>query len=233
MRAPIVERVPFLVLRAHRRRAVGLGQAVDVGDVEAHPLHALDDGGGRRRAGDEAMHLLVDPGLHFRRRVDERQVHDRRAAVMGDPVLAHRVEDRLRLDLAQADVHAGVGGHRPDEAPAVAVEHRQRPQVDRVPRHAPVDDVGQRIEVRAAVMVDHALRIAGGAGRVVERDRIPLVRRMLPRERRIAAGDERFVVDGAEALAARTQRIDDVDDERLRRQLLQRPLDRRREFRCR
>ncbi len=172
----------------------------------------------------------VDPGLHLLRRVDERQVHDRRAAVVGDPVRAHRVEDRLRLDLAQADVDAGVGGHRPREAPAVAVEHRQRPQVHRVPRHAPVDDVRQRVEIRAAVMVDDALRVAGGAGRVVERDRVPLVRRVLPGVLGIAVGDERLVVDGAEALAAGTLRVDDVDDERLLREQRQRLFDRRREF---
>ena len=157
-------------------------------------------------------------------------MHDRRAAVVGDLVRAHRVEDRLRLDLAQADVDAGVGGHRPREAPAVAVEHRQRPQVHRVPRHAPVDDVRQRVEIGAAVMVDDALRIAGGAGRVVERDRVPLVRRVLPRVLGIAVGDERLVVDGAEALAARALRVDDVDDERLLREQRQRLLDRRREL---
>src|ERR1035437_114961 len=35
---------PFLVFRAHRRRAIGFGQAIHVGDVEADALHALDDG---------------------------------------------------------------------------------------------------------------------------------------------------------------------------------------------
>ena len=37
------------VLGADRGRAVGFGQAVDVGDVEADLLHALDHRGRRRR----------------------------------------------------------------------------------------------------------------------------------------------------------------------------------------
>ena len=35
-------------------------------------------------------------------------------------------------NLAQTDMRACDGGHSPGEAPAIAVEHRQRPQVDAV-----------------------------------------------------------------------------------------------------
>ena len=70
-------------------------------------------------------------------------------------------------------------------------------------RHAPVQDVADRVQMRAAMMGDDALRIAGGAGGVVQRDRIPLIGRVLPGVVRIALGQKRFVVDFAEQLAVR------------------------------
>ena len=51
------------------------------------------------------------------------------------------------------------------------------------------------------MVVDDALGVAGRARRVVERDRVPLVRRHLPGEIRIAALNERLVVDVGELLA--------------------------------
>ena len=62
------------------------------------------------------------------------------------------------------------------------------------------------------MVVDDAFGIAGGAGGVVERDRVPLVRRVLPFEVRVAAGDELLVVALAESLAAGAERVDDIDD---------------------
>jgi hypothetical protein len=109
---------------------------------------------------------------------------------MGDAVVADGVEDGLRIDPAQADVDAGARGHRPGEAPAVAVEHRQRPQVDRVLGHVPFQHVADGVDGRAAVVVDHALGVAGGAAGVVQRNRIPLVGGQLPGEIRIALGDK-------------------------------------------
>jgi hypothetical protein len=56
---------------AHHRRPIGLGQAVGVGDIEIHPLHALDDGGGRRRAGGHHLDRMIDARFHFVRGVLE------------------------------------------------------------------------------------------------------------------------------------------------------------------
>jgi hypothetical protein len=62
------------------------------------------------------------------------------------------------------------------------------------------------------VVIDHALRIAGGAGRVVERDRAAFIGDRAPGKVRIAAGDELFILDPAEALARPAiERIVDVD----------------------
>ncbi len=65
------------------------------------------------------------------------------------------------------------------------------------------------------MVVDHAFGIAGGAGRVVERDRAAFVDRRRPREIRIALRDEALVFDLAEALArSAIELVVDVDDER-------------------
>ena len=129
------------------------------------------------------------------------------------PLVGDRVVDRLRVHPAQA--HPGPCDRRegPREAPAVAVEHRQGPEVDRMVGHVPRDRVRHGVDPGAAVGVDHALRVAGGAGGVVERDRVPFVGRPLPRELRVAAREERLVLDLAEQVPARRVRVVDVDDE--------------------
>ncbi len=58
----IGECVPCLVPGADGDGAVGFGQAIDMGDVEAEPLHAFDDGGGRRGAGGHH----ADPAIPLR-----------------------------------------------------------------------------------------------------------------------------------------------------------------------
>ncbi len=127
------------------------------------------------------------------------------------------------VDLAQADVDARDWPPASRESTSHVVEHRQRPQIDRMARHAPVDDARQGVEIRAAVVVDHALGVTGGARRVVEGDRIPLVGRVLPCEVRIAAGNEAFVIGRSQTLPAGPQRVDDVDHLRLGRQQRKRP----------
>ena len=66
-------------------------------------------------------------------------------------------------------------GHRPGKAPAVDVEHRQRPQIDGIAVEAMVDDLAQGVEVGSAMVIQRTLRLAGRPGRVVQRDRLELV----------------------------------------------------------
>ena len=129
-------------------------------------------------------------------------------------MVADQAEDQRGIDLAQAHAGTRLQRHRPREAPAVAVKHRQRPQVDRMQRHRPGDDVRHRVQIRAAVMGNDALRIAGGAGGVVQRDRVPLVGRQLPCEVRVAIGKERFIRHVAEPLAGGRIVVVDLDHER-------------------
>ena len=113
-------------------------------------------------------------------------------------------------------MRAGDDRQRPRKAPAVAVEHRQRPQIDRVPLHAAGDDVTHREQIGAAMMVDDALRIAGRPRRVVERDSVPLVIRHPPGEIGVAGVQEVLVFQIAEAFAGAGKfRVVIVDDQRL------------------
>ena len=219
------------MLGADARRAVDLGEAIDVRDVEAHLRHAFDHRGGRRGRGDERAHLVLDAALQLVRRVDQRLVHDRRAAIVRDAVLLDEPEDRRCLDPAQADVRPRVRRHRPGKAPAVAVEHRQRPEIHRMVRHAPDEDVAHTIKVSAAVVIHHALRVAGGTGGVVERDRFPFVGRPAPCELRVALGEQLFISELAQTLAARELGVQCIDDGDLFLQQLERRCDGRRKFR--
>ena len=52
-----------------------------------------------------------------------------------------------------------------------------------------------REQIGAAMVIDHALGIAGRAGRVVQRNRIPFVARHLPGELGIAFAEELLVFE--------------------------------------
>ncbi len=185
-------------------------------DVEAGLLHRREHGFRRRRRGGEEFDHMRQRLLLVRRRVEQRRHHDRRAAQMRHLVIGNGVVHRRRAHRAQADMRAGHDRDRPGKAPAVAVEHRQRPQIDRMLAHRAGDDVADREQIRAAMVIDHALRIAGGARGVVERDRVPFVVRHLPGEVGIALRDEVLVFDVAEPLAgAGIFRIVVVDHQRL------------------
>ncbi|MNF72021.1 hypothetical protein D3C84_539840 [compost metagenome] len=80
--------------------------------------------------------------------------------------------------------------------------------------HGPGHLVAQGIQISAAVVIDHAFRIAGGAGGVVQRDGLPLVGWPLPGERRVAFRQQRFIVQIADGLAFTVFRVVDVDDQR-------------------
>ena len=133
---------------------------------------------------------------------------------MGHPVLDNRLKDDVRLNFSQADVGATDGTDAPREAPAVAVEHRQGPQVDRALRHAPGHDIPQRIQVGTAVVINDSLRIAGGSRGVVQRNSLPFILRAMPGVFRIAGLQKIFVFHLTQPRAlAREFRIVNVDDQ--------------------
>ena len=91
--------------------------------------------------GGHDLHLVIDTGLQFVVGIDHQVQHDRRAAQVGDAVLLDRGENIVGAHRAQAHAGAVQRGDGPRETPAVAVEHRQRPEVDRVRVHVPGEHV--------------------------------------------------------------------------------------------
>ena len=128
-------------------------------------------------------------------------------------------------------MHASLHADRPGEAPAVAMEHRQRPEIDRMAADIGGEDVAGGEQVRAAMVVDDALGIAGCAGGVVERDRVPLVAGRRSLIGLVALRDQRLVVELSQPLAgAAIFGVVVVDDQRPDLGALQRLRDDGREF---
>ncbi len=185
-----VERGPLLLPVVDDSGAVDLGEPVEVGHLEAGLAHRRQHGGGGRRGGGEEAHDMRQRPPLLRARVEQDRHDDRRAAHVRDAVLGDEVVERLGAHLAQAHVHAGLDADRPGKAPAVAMEHRQRPEIDGMAADVGGDDVADRQQVGAAMMIDDALGIAGRARGVVERDRVPFVARAQPIVGLVAFGEE-------------------------------------------
>ena len=174
-----------------------------MGDAETRRFHRLDDGRRRRRAGGHRLHPAGQRTFLAFRRVGQHVEHNGRAAEMGHPVLGDCPVDRPRLDPPETDMGAGQRGDRPRKAPAVAVEHRQGPEIDRMRRNRLRHLVAERVQIGAAMMVDDALGVAGRARGVVEGDRVPLVVRGFRGEFRVAGRDEVLVLNVADQLRRR------------------------------
>ena len=135
---------------------------------------------------------------------------------MGHLVIGNRVIHGLGAHRTQADVNARGHRNRPCETPAVAVEHRQRPQIHREASHARRDGVGVAHERRTTMVVDDALGVSRRAAGIIQRNRIPLVLRRRPVEIFISVLDEGLILYVAEHLAIlRKLGIIIVNDERL------------------
>ena len=191
----------------------------------------LQHGGGRRRAGGHHRdRATVEIAALLVRRVKQKIDHDRCTAQMRHLLLRDGRENGAGLGPAQTNMRARKRRDRPRKAPAVAMEHRQGPEIDRMPRHAPHHEIADRVEIGAAVMQHDAFRIAGRARGVVERDGVPFVFGIGPGEIGIARGKEALVIDLAERLARRAERVADINHQQLPAELLQRRADNAREF---
>src|SRR3954447_16896886 len=96
---------------------------------------------------------------------------------MGDAVLCNQLENSGGIDLAQADVDPGRRGDGPGKAPAVAMKHRQGPEIDGMLPQVAGKDITDRVEIGATMMGNDALRIAGGPRRIAQRNGVPFVLR--------------------------------------------------------
>ena len=126
-------------------------------------------------------------------------MHDGRTAVMRYAVLANSIKNCFCVNPTQAHVNARPGRHSPGKTPAIAVKHGQRPQINRVFRQIPFQDIRHRIERRTPVVVNHALGVSGGAAGVVERNGVPFIGRQLPGKVGVTFGNEVVVINAANA----------------------------------
>ena len=95
--------------------------------LEAGLLHRGQHGLRRRGGGGEEARRGFQRTLFGRRRAKQRRHHDRRATQMGDAMLGHEFVNVAGAHLAQTNMGSRHDRQRPWKAPAVAVEHRQRP----------------------------------------------------------------------------------------------------------
>ncbi len=196
---------------ADRDERRGLGEAVGLGDLPAElALHPLDGGGGRRSARrddvDAARHLTADLG----RCGGEPDQHRGRGAEPGRPLVAEEAEDPGRLDLRQADVGGADGGHRPDEGPAVGVEHRERPEVAVAHPQRQVEQGSDGVQVGVPVGDHDALGTRCGTACVVDRQQLAFADLGRPGEAFPRALQLRLVIEPA--LPRRTVQVHEVLD---------------------
>ena len=185
---------PVAAPLAYHGRAEGFGEAVEMRHIDAELRHAREyrrrrwraPGCGVDRAREPAVFCVVGPCDH-----DE---HGRRRAEMRDTGFAQVPPDQRGFEFAQAQVGRTRRGDAPRKAPAVAVKHRQRPQVRAVAIEPHVRHHRERLQVRTAVVIHHALGFAGGAARVVDGEHPALVGDGLHVRRRIREPSFVFIV---------------------------------------
>ncbi len=129
------------------------------------------------------------PGIwpsHVRRGIEDHVGHSRRTAHHRDAVALDSPQDLGAVDLAQDDVLRAHARDRVQHAPAVAVELRQRVQVDVAVADAELPPERRRVQPDVAVRQLHALRSRRRAAGVVDRGGGVFVVRPRLRARRAA-----------------------------------------------
>ena len=109
--------------------------------------------------------------------VEDRAQHRRRHAGEGHLLALDQAEDLGGVDGAQHDVRPAHSGERVDAAPAVAVEHRERPELDVLVADAEMGDQVVGVQVTVAVREHHALGARRRPRGVVERHDATLLAR--------------------------------------------------------
>src|SRR3979490_518887 len=131
-------------------------------DSKTQRLGGTQNGGGGGRASGHDLDRSRELGA-ARLGAFDHEIQNRRGAThVRHMVAGYGIEDRLGRRLAQTDMCAPRRGDGPSEAPAVAVEHRQGPQINRRAADAERQELTQRVQVGTAMMIYGALGVAGG-----------------------------------------------------------------------
>ena len=199
---------------------------------ESQLLEPAEQGRRRRRSGD--THDDRTRELVRLRIVHDADVDGRRAVVVGDAFLVDHLPDARGLDPPQTDVRAADRRHAPGEAPAVAVEHRQGPQIPSVEAHLRLEHLAERVDPRSPMRIHDTLGPARRARGVVDRKHLFFVLQPALDRRRRAAGEKILVrisgvtgvVHAHDAQAGERQRLHQrlelgVDEEELRAGVLE------------
>ena len=195
----------------------GLGQAVDLDELPAQLVfEALDEGLGRRRAGDGEARAGGDFELVLALEFEDAGEHGRSHAGEGAALVLQQAVDVVGLGRAQDDMLAAHRGDRVDAAPAVGVEHGQRPEFGVAGLDSQMRDEVVGVDVGVAVGDHHALGAGGGAGGVVDAEQVGLVQLRIGgrggrvaadpvlvvgpagRDLRVAVGNGEVVLDGGD-----------------------------------
>src|SRR5262249_39759856 len=156
--------LPLVMPGAYETGAVAFGESVDVDDAEAVAFHGQNHGTWRCGAASRDIHDAVEFRLHLRWCIGQHVHYNWPAAKMCDALALDRRKDRRRLHPPETDMRGTHGGNRPRKGPAVAMEHRKGPEIDRLAVEAERQDVAERRHMGAAMVADHAFGVAGSAG---------------------------------------------------------------------
>ena len=128
---------PIVLLGTNRCRSVNLGEPINMGEVKAHRLHTCDHRRWGRCACDHARNPMMDTRSKTFRRVNQHGMNNRGSTVVAHPMLADELENQGSVDLAKTNIDPCKRCNRPGETPAIAMKHRQGPQVDRMSGYGP------------------------------------------------------------------------------------------------
>ena len=151
-------------------RPVELGGTIDMSDIGADLFHSLNNGRGRRGSRRHDLQRPAKLDISCPRVTDHHEQHIRRGTHMGNIFTLNQLENFFGTTVAHTDMGRPDGGDRPGKTPAVAMKHRQGPQINGVRLKRRFDDLSHGMQIDGAVAVHRSLRSACGTGSIVDRD---------------------------------------------------------------
>ena len=223
--ATLLAGIVHLLLVAHLRPAGGrrpdgadrrhFGHPPGMADADAAVAEPLDHRPRRRRAAnghDLEVAQIVAGALDM---LDHAQPDRRHAGAVADLLVMEQLAHLLRPVVGAQHQLAADHRRRPRHAPGIGVEHRHdrqdhglRRQIEAVRRHFRI-----RVQHRRAMLVEHALGVAGGAAGVAKAAGIALVA-LVPAVIAVLGGDPgvELVLEADEMLDRRPLRLQPLDD---------------------
>src|SRR5437588_9960825 len=121
-------------------RAIGLGQTINMDRVNIERFQLSEQGGRRGRSCNSDGNLTIKAMSIGR--VHQENLHSRCPIIVCDTLSIKYIPYEVRVNLAQTDVRCTNGSSAPGEAPTIAVEHGQCPEIDACAIHSRFDDFG-------------------------------------------------------------------------------------------